>query len=612
MSSVVVFMVHSHRVVRVLCAVLALAAVVWTGQGAWAQETLHLDQVTQDVRLRPGWNAVYIHVDAPIQQRIEMLTESRAAAIGAHAPTSEFGQYSNAIDLLETSNWTSDPAWAIREIDQTDSGDVETAAEALMPGRCNLIRVEADRVDPIRLRGVPSGRRQHWRGMAGALFSPRVMAEETPSLSSSFESSAVLDGGTVYELTAGEGWRVIHDTDARQVAPGECFFFKTPRYSDFQGAAEAQVSASDTVGFRPESIQRRLRLRNRTDRRLGFALSTPGFPAVGELARPAIFVWSPEKGAEEVVEADPMDAADVGWEPLPPDGAPLTIDVPARGTLDLRVGGNMAAAALWARSQRTEDEVEIKSVLRVQAGGSVIMLPVRFDVSAVQPLLTGLWVGDAAVTHVGRIGPGADGLDPVTRPFLFRLIVLKKPDGSCSLLSDAIELEDGTDGTRVLLTDEAGAKDLVTLGAVPVQRFRSVAYVTRGPLPEDTSAASLPGRPKCLEPGSEVSFALVLAHDDVLNPDLHVGHPDHDGLDERYENYLDANKESRHFERHLRLIVGAPDDARRFRSAWSDREVVGTLRETITGMIDQSVETSGVFVLRRLSEATLAETQTEE
>ena len=296
----------------------------------------------------------------------------------------------------------------------------------------------------------------------------------------------------------------------------------------------------------------------------------------------------------------------------PPDGTTLTVDVPARGTLDLRIGANMPAALLWAQSEGAEDDVRIESVLRVKAGGSVIVLPVTFDVPTAQPLLTGLWVGDAAITHVGRIKRGATGLEPVTRPFLFRLIVLKQPDGSCSLLSDAIELEEGTDGTRVLVTDEAEAKKLAAGGAAPVGRFRSVAYVTRAPLPEDLSEAPDAERPTCLERGSEVSFALVLDHDDLLNPDLHVAHPDHDGLDERYENYLDANKESRRFERNLRLVVGAVDDGHRFRSDWSATEVVGTVRETITGMVNGPVEISGVFVLRRMSEATLAEPQTEE
>ena len=601
-----------QRAVRVLSAVL-VAVIVWTGQGARAQEILRLDKVTQKVTLRPGWNAVYIHVDAPMQQRIGMLKTSRVTAIGAHAPASVSQQGSQASGALETPNWTDDPLWAIREVDPTVSRDVETAAEALLPGRCHLIRVGADQVNVAKLAGVPSARRQRWRGMAGALFSPRVPGERHLSLSAFFESSAVLDGGMVYKLTARHGWRLVDDTEARQVAPGDCFFVKTPRYTDFQGAAEAWVSGSDVVGFHTESIRQRLRLRNRTGKRLGFALSSLGFPdAAGVAPRPAIFVWNPEKSAQQAVNANPMDAADVGWEPLPPDGGPLTIDVPARGTLDLRIGANMPAAVLWAQLKGAKDDVRIESVLRVKAGGSVIVLPVAFDVPTAQPLLTGLWVGDAAITHVGRVKRGAGGLEPVTRPFLFRLIVFKRPDGACLLLSDAIELEEGTDGTRVLVTDETEAKELTAGGATPVRRFRSVAYVTRAPLPQDPSEAPVAERPTCLERGSEVSFTLVLGHDDLLNPDLHVAHPDHDGLDERYENYLGANEESRRFERHLRLVVGASDDARRFRSDWSAREVVGTLQETITGMINQPVETSGVFVLRRLSEATLADPESEE
>ena len=594
---------------RAMCFVLsALAAIVaLTVRGAWGQDSLHLETVTQDVTLRPGWNAVYIHVEAPLQQRVRMLRMARANAIGARTPVGISTPPFQVSSALDTPEWPDDPLWAIRELDPTDPEEVEATAKALVPGRCHLIQAGAPQVN-VSLQGAPSARRQIWYGMAGALFSPRVLGDERPSLSEFFTTSDVLDGGIVYALTSNEGWRRIADTDARTVTPGDCFFIRTPRYTDFQGAAEAWVSGSDAVSFNAEATRRLLRLHNRSRSPAHFALSSPGFPdESGASPRPALFVWNAEKSAREAGDADPMVAADIGWEPLPPDGGPLTRVVPARGVLDLRIGANMPAAVRWARSEGAEDDTRIDSVLRVKVEGSTTLLPVTFDVPTAQPELTGLWVGDAAITHVGRIAPSATDVEPVTRPFLMRLIVLKQSDGSCSLLSDAIELEEDAGAKRVLATDEAMAKSLARGGATPVRRFRSVAYVTRAPLREDLSTDPPSERPNCLERGSEVSFTLVLDHDDVLNPDLHVAHPDHDGLDERYENYLPANVESRRFERNLRLVVGAADDERRFRSDWVATEIVGTVQETITGMINRPVETSGVFVLRRLTEATLAE-----
>ena len=552
-----------------LCAAAALVAS--PGHQAWARESLRLETATQDVALEPGWNAVYILVDAPLDQRKQMLLAARVDAIGARSSPGLSGPPFEVESALETAKWYADPLWVVREFAPEA---VETAARALVPGRCHLIRAGASAPSVSALRGPPSARRQVWHGMAGALFSPSVPGDRRPSLSEFFEPSSVLDGGIVYGLTPDDGWRRVPDLDARTVAPGDCFFIQTPRYSDFQGAAQARVSGSDTASFNAETTRRLLRLHNRLRTPARFTLSSPGFPdESGAPPRPALFIWNAEKSAKEAGDADPMVAADIGWEPLPPEGGPLTRVVPARDTLDLRIGANMPGAVRWARSEGAEDKARIDSVLRVETEGNTTLVPVTFDVPTAQPALTGLWVGDAAITHVGRSAPGATDVEPVTRPFLMRLIVLKQSDGACALLSDAIELEEDADGQRVLATDEAMAKSLARDGAVPVRRFRSVAYVTRGPLREDRSTDPAAQRLDCLERGSEVAFTLVLDHDDLLNPDLHVAHPDHDGLDERYENDLPANVESRRFERNLRLVVGAADDERRFRSDWGrDRD----------------------------------------
>ena len=98
-----------------------------------------------------------------------------------------------------------------------------------------------------------------------------------------------------------------------------------------------------------------------------------------------------------------------------------------------------------------------------------------------------------------------------------------------------------------------------------------------------------------------MSFRLRLGYDHPLNPDLHGAHPDHDNLDDRYENKLPEGVEAATIERVFRLSVARPSSPRDYTPEWSTARIAGDFSEAITGVHRRELKTGGRFFLFRLS-----------
>ena len=105
-----------------------------------------------------------------------------------------------------------------------------------------------------------------------------------------------------------------------------------------------------------------------------------------------------------------------------------------------------------------------------------------------------------------------------------------------------------------------------------------------------------------------IQGALTLDYDHPLNPFKHVFHPDHNNLDERFEQTLPEGKESFTVTRSLSLEFTAVDPLGLNPPGWGDTELGGTYRETISGLHRSAIRTSGNFrLVRVLSTAALDE-----
>ena len=91
---------------------------------------------------------------------------------------------------------------------------------------------------------------------------------------------------------------------------------------------------------------------------------------------------------------------------------------------------------------------------------------------------------------------------------------------------------------------------------------------------------------------------------DPLNPFVHIYHPDHNNLDERYSAILTEGKESYSFSRSIQLQFSSQDPDNLSIPGWGDNRIGGVYRETISGVHKSPLYLEGTFTLTRASTTT--------
>ena len=87
-----------------------------------------------------------------------------------------------------------------------------------------------------------------------------------------------------------------------------------------------------------------------------------------------------------------------------------------------------------------------------------------------------------------------------------------------------------------------------------------------------------------------------------LNPFKHKYHPDHDNLDERFEDSLPEGIESFTITRHMSLQFQDEDPEGLQPAGFGDRITGGTFHEVIEGVHRSPIHVAGTFRLSRVTE----------
>ena len=586
-----------------------------------------LARATQELVLRPGWNAVFLKVAAPRDQLEQLLRIGKVSEIVVR--TTGPGTIMKNWPDLGGEDWKDDTyLWRSRTVGIGESKeiadeDITNVAGALYAGRCYVLkslREEEEHVT-VKLQGPPVFRRQVWRGMDGSLFGAYVDGSNRPSVDEYFAPSPVLgrigeqagvyEAAEFYTLKPEGGWTRL---DVEQLSTdsmdgNKCLFIRAPGWTAYQGPLEARLEGGGALAFSSDGTERTLNLSNRTGETMVVEIKSPRFTLDdgtlgGDIPLPALFVRLPERSDG----SDPWIAIDEGG---------LRIAIPARSSRHLRLGANLPAAQRWRRAtaaDKPSSGAEIHSVLSLgEANGTLLSIPVSIALGPEPEAsdLTGLWTGDVTVdlvTFASAASVGQRTVQPVATPFRFRILLHRSNDGACRLLSEAFELRRTVDGedTVVLLTDEASALTLHGNDDTELRRrFGTVAYTTNGKISADPIDRDHDS--PCLSPDSLVSFRIVLEHDDPRHPDIHARHRDHDNLNEDFDRRLEEGIESSRIERTLSLHFASASGAESYVPLWSDSRRRGTFGETIEGIHKWPLQTKGSFELRRVSRAELRE-----
>jgi len=230
-------------------------------------------------------------------------------------------------------------------------------------------------------------------------------------------------------------------------------------------------------------------------------------------------------------------------------------------------------------------------------------LVVDVDVPALNPGPDGNVVAVELHQHPAELGgsSGGSGTALTRTAAVLELRLLFHVDGGdqVRLLKEVIQVYDSSTQKYVLLTDHTKVPNytgVAVLDGEPVgRRLSSVGFDFAGTYLECNGALSKSGAVECL---------LTLKSDHPTNPFLHRYHPDHDNLDERYENMV---VEAYEVKRTITLSFSdryPPDEDLPQRSVtpagWGDTLLGGYYDETLTGLHKDALRVYGPFILRKV------------
>ncbi len=581
---------------------------------------------TQTLTLNPGWSAIYLEVTPE---------PAEVASVFAGLPVVSVWQWQQTVGQVE---FIADPAegllnredWRSFFPDLSGGTPFLTNLFALRGNQAYLVRLGGTAIVPLTVTGRPSLRPTQWVPDSFNLVGFHLDPSAPPTVADYFSPSPAHAGQPVYTLGAGGVWQLM--SPSQNLASGRSYWVFTEGKSEFQGPLEIFPPTADGLEFGSAIVYHGLTYRNHSGNPTDVTLDL--LPSADGSALPALAHWQ-------------LDAEGTTIWPLLPSPYDVAVDG----------GGERNTPIAVRRAGITT--AGVAGLLEVSDGaGCRYLVPVAASppqpAAGAPPLgdFTGLWVGSATVDKVSEVrrnvqrvcpcpnppsglcpaavdgsveacqddgagpfcttGPDSQctlvegGIEtpiPARREFDLRLLVHSDDAGNARLLKEVtLMFQEGPDettpGSFVLVTNDDRLSEFTGSAlrdGVPVgTRVSSAAFDFPGTtLPLSGSVA----------PGGTLTGSIILEPDFPTNPFRHRFHPDHNQLDEQYQEFSGASR-SRLFEeftitRQLTLVL-APADPELEPEA-GDSLLVGTYEETISGLHDQDVSVAGTLRLRRLS-----------
>jgi hypothetical protein len=545
----------------------------------------------QVITLKPGWNAVFVEVE-PNQRELDTLFAGMPVlSVWRWLPTRGDSQFIR------------DPAEGLENLEGWFGWFPEPRPEAFLS---NLFRMDGNTAYLIRLGGTqnrqlvltgqPRFRAPRWEPSAFTLTGLPVDPAQPPTFAEFFSASAAHQGQPVFALGADGRWQQVSSPAATTVKSGEAYWIWTQGRSRYQGRLHVVLEQGDSLEYSAALEEIRVVLRNFSGVNGSFLVERLG-------ADPLPLLWRNE---------DP-ETGEVGWPNLQ---TTLMVDAPANEDVFLTLAvrrraftGDRMDDILSIRDEHGQRVLLYAGGNTIQPGGAAAAAADSLMAKTAGPTFAGLWVGEVRVDAVSEAQRAGTTPTPTGREFIQRFLIHVDGLGQARLLKDVIQMwEEGTmipssidpsllevdqPGRFVLLTD----KNLIGLyngaalrGGQPVGvRFSTVAYDFA-----DETLEMVGG----FGPAEQLSTTIVVEPELPTNPFLHRYHPDHDNLDAQFLNF---RLEAYQVVRNIQLSFTVEDPLGRNPPGWGDSVVGGVFSESITGLHKNTIFTSGLFRLRRVS-----------
>ena len=546
---------------------------------------------TQDIPLNPGWNAVYLDVQ-PDPRSLDVLFTNRAVE-GVWKWDRRFSHIEFTLDpyTLEPEN----PHWLVW-LPPTDSRRFLNRPFELQGCQSYLVKVPTNAAPytlPVKGQVILPG--ADWFAHGLNLIGLPVNPNNPPTFSDFFRFTAEIDTtkgvqNQLYTLnSAGRGMTIV--TPARdKVQPGKAYWVGCARDPKYMGPLHVTPSGGGAVDFGSASVQQELTIRN--------LLSTTAL--VVRVTQEAS--ETPSDGFSELAGPVPLSYrvknASNQWEWLEFPAEGISQTVAARGDWTIYLGVRRQDFATYTPSGTNGSRYQ--SILKVEDAAQSLL--VRVPVTAEKPtgLMAmmgehveneGLWVGSVTLDQVNAPAYTGTNLLETPAPMSFRLLVHMDGNGQARLLQQVLLAWDSsqteaphTNGTYALFLDDAD----VPADSEEVHRISSVAFPLMAPVLLSGEFTNL------------LTGTVTVACDDPVNPFLHRYHPMHDNQDWDFNAYTNA-VETYTVVRDIALDFEEAPTNLVHHPYWGEDQMLGTYRETMTGLRAQPILVEGGFYLERIS-----------
>ncbi len=591
---------------------IVLGAVLW-GDGLAAQA----QWLTQSITVKPGWSAVYLHVDASdrsVDQVVGDVPGNPITQIWLWQPPIGTRQYLTdpRSPLNGGSLWAT---WYHPSLGRSNTFN------ALIPNSAYLVYSPATNNYTWNLKGKPTPPNYVW-DLSGLNLIGFPTPASAPPRFDAFWAANPEAASTTVELYQYAGANPGADTPVRVfsmkntlVQRGDAFWMRATNVNAgfvvnnaYFGPLQLSLPNPTGLDFGDRISQFSLRLRNASASNLTVTLSlleseaAPGRVTPPPL--PQLLVRGELTGTNLTYPCSVLNHSNLTWT-LPPQGGP---------------GSDIAVVLGLNRRQMTNlPGTAFAGILKFtgEFSNGLVLSEIHVPVSAQAASTAGLWVGSALVTRVANylksyekdadsnLVLGPDGayvvtglntnLGAVATPYPLRMIVHN--DGHRSVLLQRVYYGVRGETNLVVATSESvlDPAHLDTARRITATHLPWTSENTVWPLSGDLTA------------GGELRTTTPIAvdyADQAANPFLHTYHPDHDNLQPDLKTQWAAGKESYGITRHLTFRINSPEDD--FASlTTANRVLSGDYAETITVEgapgATRTFTVGGTFALTRLT-----------
>lgn len=555
--------------------------------------------LTETFTLKPGWNGIYLSVDAS-HTTIDDLLQAQSAIIeiwrwNPGSPESSFVENPD-IPELGVAEWS---IWRL--------ADPGNSTLSTLSGNCAyLVKVDSSVDVQFSVKGQPQMPTLTWNYNGLNLFGFPVNPAGTVYFENYLESNPALAAATIYQYVGGSlGLGNPAQVWNKRTTPaqrGKAYWIESRQYSDFYGPV--RVRAASGLNYARTANLQRLYFENLSDQSVVLTVT----PAASEAA---------PSGQDAVAGEVPLSRrtydSDTGAYVYTAISAPLQLTVAPNGVADLVIALDRTAMAGVPGTR-------YQSLLNVTDDGGLmkVVVPASAEVDS----LAGLWVGQAEINQVQnqlqRFAKDANGnpiiledgsyalaadstntaLHATAQTFPLRMILHLDANMVGRLLSEVYIGNLASSGEAGVATREVLLKQDAMADAVRI----SAANLPPSLVLEDNSNAGVFAVPASL------GFTFTVGYNSPHNPFVHQFHPDHDNLDGRFENPQPAGVESYNITREITLTFESDPGALGMSElGWGASVLGGYYQETLTGIHKNSITTRGVFIIRRVSELSTIE-----